>query len=211
MPRFPKKEADILALAERLLAGLKENPALFPNPPHPPNQPGNGLRWFINLYQVHRKNSLAARAAAAEATIDKDEALENLVDAMKTDLSYAENATGGADDKLKLIGWAGKAAPTPLAPPGQPRLLEAVKQGADWLILDWKAPADGGQPNAYKVQRRREAGETVNDRRWVDVATAIETEATLVDQPRGAQLEYRVIAINKAGDGLVSNTVAVVL
>jgi hypothetical protein len=46
---------------------------------------------------------------------------------------------------------------------------------------------------------------------WQDVATAIETEATLVDQPKGAELEYRVIAINKSGEGSPSNTVMVVL
>ena len=45
----------------------------------------------------------------------------------------------------------------------------------------------------------------------LDVATAIETESTLVDQPKGAELEYRVIAINKSGEGSASNTVMVVL
>jgi len=204
MPRFPKKEADILALAERLFAGFKANPILYPNPPHPPNQPGNGLRWFINLYQVHRENLIAARAAAESTTAAKDEALETLVEAIKSDLLYAENTAHDDNDKLKLIGWSGKAAKTPLAPPGQVRLLEAAKQGAGWVVLDWKAPADGGQPNAYKVQRRSGGN-------WQDIATAILTEATLVDQPRGVELEYRVLAINKAGDGLESNTVEVVL
>jgi hypothetical protein len=33
----------------------------------------------------------------------------------------------------------------------------------------------------------------------------------LVDQPKGAELEYRIIAINKSGDGPPSNTVMVVL
>jgi hypothetical protein len=33
----------------------------------------------------------------------------------------------------------------------------------------------------------------------------------LVEQPNGKELEYRVIAINKAGDGAASNTVMVVL
>ena len=40
---------------------------------------------------------------------------------------------------------------------------------------------------------------------------AILTEATLVDQPEKNQLEYRVIAVNKAGEGQASNTVMVVL
>jgi len=42
-------------------------------------------------------------------------------------------------------------------------------------------------------------------------ATAIETESTLVEQPKGAELEYRIIAINKAGEGSPSNTVMAVL
>ena len=44
-----------------------------------------------------------------------------------------------------------------------------------------------------------------------DIATAIETESTLVEQPKGAELEYRVIAINKPGEGSPSNTVMAVL
>ncbi|MCX5638989.1 MAG: hypothetical protein NTX52_15040, partial [Planctomycetota bacterium] len=45
----------------------------------------------------------------------------------------------------------------------------------------------------------------------IDVATAIKTESTLVDQPKGDELEYRVIAINKSGEGQPSNTVMVML
>ncbi len=128
---------------------------------------------------------------------------------MKADIRYAENTVDFDDDKLKLIGWAGKKAKTPLAPPGQTRLLEAPKQGNGWVFLDWKAPADGGKPKAYKVQRRVVGAEPVSDR-WKDVATAILSEITLVDQPEKTELEYRVIAVNKAGEGPESNTVMVV-
>ena len=65
---------------------------------------------------------------------------------------------------------------------------------------------DGGKPAAYKIQRReRPAGD------WQDVSIAMDSETTLVDQPRGKELEYRAVAVNKAGDGEPSNTVLAVL
>ena len=144
--------------------------------------------------------------AAEEATADKDDALEGLVEAMKSDIRYAENTVDFDDDKLKLIGWAGRKAATALTPPGQSRLLESPKQGEGWVFLDWKAPADGGAVSAYRVLRRERP-----EGPWEEVATAVITEATLVDQPRGKEFEYRVVAVNKSGDGEPSNTVMVVL
>jgi len=202
MPRFPKTEAEIVALAERLWRGLLDNNAVFPHPPVHPIL----IRIKTLTYRSRRGNFLAARAAAEAATTAKDEKLADLIDAMKPDLRYAENVTKFNDDKLKLIGWSGKKTKTPLTPPGQSRLLEAPKQGDGWLFLDWKPPADGGKAKAYKVQRRnRSAGA------WKIVATAILSEITLVDQPEKPELEYRVVAVNKAGEGQPSNTVMVVL
>jgi len=59
----------------------------------------------------------------------------------KAEIRYAENTVNYDDDKLKLIGWAGRAARTDLAPPGQARILEAPRQGEGWVFLDWKAPS----------------------------------------------------------------------
>jgi len=202
MARFPKKEAEIAALAERLWRGLWSNRPIYPQPPVSP--------WLIRIksmiYSSRRDNFIAKQAAAEQATTAKDEVLEELVEAMKVDIRYAENTVDFDDDKLKLIGWAGKKVATPLARPGQVRLLEAPKQGAGWVFLDWKAPFDGGKPKAYKIQRRnRDNGS------WSDVATAIISEATVVEQPQKQELEYRVIAVNKAGEGSPSNTAMVVL
>jgi len=202
MPRFPKKEAQIAALAERLWRGIGSNRPIYPKPPVHPIL----IRMRKIIYQSRHDNFLAAQAAAEQATTDKTEALEILIEALKDDIRYAENTVNFDDDKLKLIGWAGKKAKTPLTSPGQVRLLEAPKQGKGWVFLDWKAPADGGKPRAYKVQRRVRSGGS-----WEDVATAILTESTLVDQPERTELEYRVIAVNKAGEGSPSNTVMVVL
>ena len=202
MPRFPKKESEIIAFAERLWRGLWGNLPVYPQPPvHPMT-----LRIKSMVYFSRRNVFIAKQAAAEQATADKDDALQDLIDAMKSDLRYAENTVDYDDEKLKLIGWAGRKAAAPLAAPGQARLLEAPRQGEGWVFLDWKKPAGGGRVSAYKLMRReRPAGP------WEDVATAVISEATLVDQPRGAELEYSIVAVNKAGDGEPSNTVMVVL
>ena len=158
------------------------------------------------IYKNRRGIAIAAQATSETAIAIKNEALSDLTEALKSNIRYAENTVDYDDDKLKLIGWAGKKTATVLTPPGQARLLEAPKQGKGWLFLDWKAPVDGGKPAAYKVERRlRDSGG------WQDVATAILTEATLVEQPCKAEPEYRIIAVNKSGQGEPSNTVSIVL
>lgn len=64
----------------------------------------------------------------------------------------------------------------------------------------------GRSTAAYKIQRHpRPEGP------WGDVSMAIESEITLSDQTRGTEWEYRVVAVNKAGEGVSSNTVMAVL
>ncbi|MBA7506223.1 hypothetical protein ES706_04904 [subsurface metagenome] len=205
MARFPITEADVLALAQAMVSGLtgaEGSPNVYPSPPVAPAE----LTALISAYTTAKNAAIAAQAAAEQATADKDDALEDLVDAMKSDIRYAENTVDFDDDKLKLIGWAGRKAAAPLAVPGQGRLLEAPRQGEGWVFLDWKKPTVGGSVSAYKVMRReRPAG------LWAETATAVISEATLVEQPRGKELEYRIIAVNKAGDGEPSNTAMVVL
>ena len=202
MPRFPKKEAEISELAERLWRGLFSNNAIFPHPPVHPTT----LRARKLLYQNKHNVYIAARAAAEQSIAVKNDALEQLIEAIKSNIRYAENIVNFDDEKLKLIGWSGKDTPDALEPPGETRQLEATKQGDGWIFLDWKQPIDGGKVSAYKIQRRNRP-----EGAWQDVATAIETEAALVEQPKGAELEYRIIGINKAGEGPPSNTMMAVL
>ena len=202
MARFPRTEPEIVALAEAMITGLTANAALYPAPPVAVLDLTTAKTTYITALNA----AIAAAAAAEAATTAKDETLEDLTDAMKSDIRYAENTVDYDDDQLKLIGWAGRKAPTPLQAPGQARLLEAPRQGDGWVFLDWKAPADGGVPSAYKVMRRqRPAGA------WAETATAVITEITLVEQPKATELEYRIIAVNKAGDDEPSNTEMVVL
>jgi len=202
MARFPRTEAEVLALSQALITGLDDNTTIYPAPPIHTDQ--LGLRQ--TAYTTARTAAIAAQAAAEQATVDKDAKLAELADGMKTDIRYAENTVDFDDEKLKLIGWSGRKPRTPLSPPGQTGLLDARVQGEGWVRLSWKAPTDGGKPSAYRILRRQRP-----EGPWSDVGTAVTTEANLTDQPRGIEFEYRIIAINKAGDGEPSNTVLVVL
>lgn len=202
MAQFPTREAEISALAQQMIAGLKLNTDVYPEPP----VPADALQQALETYLATREEATTARAASGQATEIKNEALDTLTDQMKSDIRYAENTVGKADDRLNLIGWAGPRDPQSLQPPGQTRSLEAPREGEGWIFLDWKAPADGGVVAAYKIQRRLRA-----DGAWTDVGMAIESELTLHNQERGQEWEYRVMAVNKAGDGEPSNVVMAVL
>ena len=202
MARFPRTEPEIMALSMQVISGLNDNATIYPAPPISVAE----LGILFSNYNNAKNAQIAALAAAEDATSTKNDAMEALTDATKSDLRYAENTTNDDDDKLKLLGWSGRKTPSTLTPPGQTRLLEAPRQGDGWLFLDWKKPSDGGVVSAYKVMRRERP-----EGAWSEVATAVISEATLVEQPKGKELEYRIIAVNKAGDGEPSNTAMVVL
>jgi hypothetical protein len=201
MARFPKREADIRTLVQNIIAGLADNPD-FPDPPFTPAQ----LQAFLDNVIVLEDAQVAAQAAAQQATEAKQSGIDEMVSAAKRVLNYAEDAVNGNDAKLSALGWGGRAEPTPLQVPGQPRSLEAVKQGPGWLVLDWKKSPDGGKAAFYRVERRKASGGE-----WTMVGTALETEITLNNQERGKEFEYRVVAVNKTGESGSSNVVEAVL
>ena len=84
--------------------------------------------------------------------------------------------------------------------------LEVKREGPGWVFLDWKRPSDGGVVGAYHVQvSANGAGQ------WEDVSTCFDTMAVLTSQERGVELSYRVVAVNRVGEGVPSNTVTAVL
>jgi hypothetical protein len=85
-------------------------------------------------YQSRHNNFMAAHAAAESAIADKDTAIEELTDALKSDIRYAENTVNFNDDKLKLISWSGNQTSTALAAPGEVRQLKSPKQGDGGVV-----------------------------------------------------------------------------
>ena len=202
MARFPLKEAEVAVLAEAMIAGLTDNPTIYPILPVAVAELSTSKNEFLAA-----KNEVIATKAAWEAALAvKDAVKETLTRQMRDDLRYAETTVHFDDAKLMLIGWGAKRQPAPLIAPGQSMELTVPVQADGSLSLAWKAPADGGTVAAYQVMRRSRAGGA-----FEDVATAVIPEATLTAQPKGVELEYQIIAVNKAGQGPPSNTQMVVL
>ena len=202
MGRFPSREAEVAALASEIVFGLRENVDDFPSPPVGADE----LQAILEAYRTAHEVTVRTQGAAAEATHDKDEVLEQLTDAMRGVLRYAEHAVKSDDAKLKSIGWQGRKDPSEILPPGPPRALEVKREGRGWVFLDWKAPASGHSATAYRVVTRP-CGET----EWKEVVLCFESMTVLTDQPSGVELEYQVLAINKAGVSIPSNLVTAIL
>jgi hypothetical protein len=202
MAQFPLDTAHILALAETMITGFRDNQTVFPAPP----VAADDLEAQRDAAVAAADAQTAAQAAAKAATERKTAAFTALSTSMKHDISYAEY-TAKTPAELGLIGWEPRAEPEPLAVPGQPLVLEIAHQEADSLGLDWKKPRTGGKVAYYRAEMRtmNPAGE------WELQGTATTTKVELINLPPSAALEFRVIAENAAGQGLPSNTVTAVL
>ena len=199
--RFPRTEAEIAALALLVAQGLEEAVDDFPSPPVPADE----LRAKLDAVNAVSTATVAAETTFREQHAAKDEATEDLADCLKADLKYAEFAVREQPEKLSRLGWGTRRDATPLQPPGEVRDISIVAEGDTWVILRWKLPVDGGAPGVYKIQRRREGAP------WRDSGIATDTEQLVSNQPRGEELNFRVIAVNKAGAGQPSATATLVL
>lgn len=204
MARFPHREAELQELARMIIAGMTENPDL-PSPPYSASDLQNALDAFIAAGQAQ----MASQATAQQDTETKQTRRSEMIAIMKGILHYAEDMMHGNDAKLTALGWRGRAAYTlhPLEIPSQPNSF-AVFLEEDAVSFGWKEPADGGEVAFYELQGRLhgEGGSA-----WIIAGTSVETKITLHNQERGKEWEYRVIAVNKAGRSLPSNTVMVML
>ncbi len=201
MPKFPQEETKIIELAQKVASGIANNATTFPNPPVEPTV----INADLDDYFAKNNEIQLSKANTMHLTQEKNEILERISRGTRNDIDYGVLIAQGDEAILQEISWGNRAAPTALQPPGQCRAFEIIGQGDGWVKVDWKEPSSGGKPAAYKVQRS-EDGANFND-----AATAVESEATLYNQPKGKTLIYQVVAINKAGEGMASNTVSIVL
>jgi hypothetical protein len=201
MARFPKAEAEILALARKIIQGLRDAPDVFPHPPVSADE----LQAMLDDGEAALTRTVAAEAVLHEEHAQKDRILARMTPAMKAVLRYAETTTRRNPRELGRLGWGPPREPRRLEPPGEVRGIKIVAEGDTYIILQWSPPADGGAVAVYTVERKR------NGKPWKDVDSCTATWRKLDKQPRGVELEFRVYGRNRAGRGKPSATVRAVL
>ena len=97
--KFPNTEGEVGKLARYMISGFRSQQEIFPAPPVPPDE----LQTRFATYITAREAAAEASGFAASAYTLKDEALEELVSDMKSNIRYAENRTDFDDAKLKMI------------------------------------------------------------------------------------------------------------
>ena len=202
MATFPRSENDILELASKMIAGLTDNTATYPSPPVLPAD----LQAVLTSALTLNAQTQAAKAAYEQVQVTRLAGFEELEEAMKANLRYAETTVDFDNALLALLGWAGRKTPSAAEAPGQPLELSAPEEGDGTIKLIWKKPETGGPVASYKIERReRPTGA------WFVVEMSYETEKLLTSQERGKEWEYRVKATSPAGESTPSNSVAAVL
>ncbi len=204
MPKFPAKELSIKTLALEMLYGYFSHPGDFPSIDIVE------IADAVNLYLFDRNAQDQARAAAKLATEAKNASSKVLAESMKNCLKKSQVDAADSPEKLALIGWGPKAVAQMIEAPSAPVGLRAAGQGKGTIRLLWKNPSGGGAVRNYIIQRREQLTEG-DFSSWSIVASALETEIDLTNQPQGMELEYRIKAVNTGGQSTPSNTAAVVL
>ncbi len=206
MAQFPIAEADVAELARELIAGLTAHPTDFPSA-----DPA-GVAAAKTAYEAARGTQVEAAGACRLATDAKNDALANLIKAVKTQIRRSQTDAVDEPVKLELIGWGPRRDARPVEKPAGPGSLKITAQEQDTISLRWKKPSGiGGKVRSYIIERRVQppGGGEFGD--WMMVDTVLNKQAILLGQPRGIQLEFRVKAGNLGGLSPASNVVAAVL
>jgi hypothetical protein len=207
MATFPRREAEIVALVKSLIAGMRRQPELYANSPVSADE----LEAQLAQFQTDHTGAIEGDALATQRHIAKDKSQKGMTNVAKKVIGYAEVINRDTPENLLSLGWAPVRSPSrpgsSSVAPGQVKNLVVREQGINSVLLQWKAPADGGGVAAYNILRRPRQGD--ND--WEHAGSCTTTEVLLTEQPRGIELMYYVVAFNKAGTGPDSNTVTLVL
>lgn len=197
---FPEREEDILDLARRIIEAMEQDPETFRDAPFSAAE----LRAAVQRARAASDGADAADRAQRRAFAEKEQSLEALKGSLGRGVWSVEVNVRGTPERLSGLGWGGSET-TDRTPPGAVREFAVHSMVGTSVVLHWRPPATGGPAAEYRIQRRMPGGA------WEDLATTVDNECLLSDQPRGIEYDLRVLAVNRSGASQPSDGVTVLL
>ncbi len=203
---FPRTEQETIALCEQMIEGLNAHQEEFAS-----ITPAmvSDLAATLKQYQADKEAEDYVGAQAKIATMQKEGRFDAVIALMKANLKRAEMDCQDAPEKLARIGWMPRIPPAPTVPPYPPRLLKITAEGPGSVWFAWEPI--GVSTISHWIVERRQQSEGGEFGAWTVAGTAMNMSCHLMEQPCGVGLEYRVKAVNAAGESQPSNTISTVL
>lgn len=207
MAQYPRNQAGLVALATSMVAGFTEHADIFINA-NPP-----ALQQAIDEYNNADKAFVEAKEQLAAAAADKLEKFNQLQSVIKGQIKLSE--VDCCDDPCKLvqIGWGPRKNPEGIKPPAPAVGLKVIAQTDSTIFLQWQKGSRNsenfGPVIYYNIERRQATDDGFSD--WQLAASVANSKVKLTDQPVGCKLEYRVMTINRAGEGISNDTAVAIL
>lgn len=126
MAELPRREEDVLAQSDTMIAGYADAPDAFPSADI------SGLKEAANRYLEARDRQVDAIAQAKTATEAKYALLDALRNLMIKQIEHSESDTEGHPERLALIGWHKGAKMEPKDMSSQFQALREECLEEDW-------------------------------------------------------------------------------
>lgn len=151
----------------------------------------------IEYYEIEKLDPLTGEWMSAGRSQEPEADITGLHEGKKYKFRVRAVNKEGESEELETENAI--IAKNPFDPPSKPNRPEPTDWGKDYVELKWSPPkSDGGLPiEKYIVQKREKGG-----RSWSDCARVAGDKRTaqITDVEAAHEYEFRIIAVNKAGE-----------
>lgn len=184
----------------RVIAGITENPGLFPTP----NPTLAVVTTRTDELEAAYNNALAARLTAKNLTQVLTTETELFAGAIAQLASYVDNTTNGDAILIERSGFEVCATPTPVGPLPTPIILSVrASELPGHADLRWKRIYGA---KAYNIERAEDTPEGT----WKPMGTVTKCSASVNTMVSGKKYWFRIAAVGAAGQSAWSEPVALI-
>jgi hypothetical protein len=185
-------DTEVLAQAHTQAMAMEDNSSVFTTP----KPAAAEFTALMQSLQSALSAQSTAQQLAQQRTVEKNNARAALETALRTRANYVEDTANGDETKLRLGGFALRAAPVPVGLPAAPQNLSATIGDLEGhLDLSWDKVRGA---KSYVIQA---CADPINPANWAHKSVSTASSHTVNGMLAGTKWWFRVAAVGAAGQG----------